>query len=41
MNIYIHQEKSDSSKMNKKLSYRRETRETLCIIWNVVLLLYE
>jgi len=27
--------------LNKKLSYRRETRATLCISWNVVLLLYD
>jgi len=27
--------------LRKKLSYRRQTRATLCIIWNVVLLLYE
>ena len=27
--------------LNKKLSYRRETRATLCISWNAVLLLYK
>jgi len=26
---------------SKRLSYRRETRATLCVSWNVVLLLYE
>jgi len=27
--------------LDKKFSYRRETRATLCISWNVVLLLYK
>jgi len=26
---------------DKRLSYRRETRATLCVSWNVVLLLYK
>jgi len=31
----------DDDDNNKRLSYRREIRATLCVSWNVVLLLYE